>query len=168
MGSNAVQTREYPFPETGNEFEILYYDPGIGKLVLICKDCSEDGKKATTGYAFDPVSNQFIANTLSINVKKINKLTGKKIGKFKPSAAAMHPLTGSLYIISATDKLLVITDQNGEPKAAYELNPALFKQPEGLTFSSSGALIVTNEAADIGMADILIFKANKQGTGNEK
>lgn len=168
IAENSVDTRDYPFPEAGNEFEILYYDPNLGKLVLICKDCSEDGKKSTTGYAFDPVSKQFIPNTLSINVKKINKLSGKKIGRFKPSAAAIHPVTGSLYIVSATDKLLVITDPQGEPKAACELDPAMFRQPEGLAFSPSGTLMITNEAADIGMADILIFRASKQVKSNEK
>ena len=129
-------------------------------MVLICKDCEDQKKKTTEGYAFDPATKTFLPNTMVIDVKKINKLAGEKIGKFKPSAASINPLTGSLYIISATDKVLVIADRNGSPKAAYKLDPGLFKQPEGLTFTPSGTLIITNEAADVGMANILVFKAN--------
>jgi uncharacterized protein YjiK len=162
LSEHSVDSRSYPFPIPDNEFEILFYDPKIRKLVLICKDCSEDGKKSTSGYAFDPGTKQFIANTFSIDVKKINALAKKKIGRFKPSAAAINPLTGSIYIVSATDKLLVIADGNGYPKAAYELDPSVFKQPEGLTFTPTGTMIITNESADVGMANVLIFRTGKR------
>jgi hypothetical protein len=40
----------------------------------------------------------------------------------------------------------------------YKINPKLYKQPEGLTFTSKGDLIISNESADIGAANILFFK----------
>ena len=46
-------------------------------------------------------------------------------------------------------------------KNSYRIDPKLFKQPEGMTFTPKGDLIISNEAANSGAADILIFKYNK-------
>jgi hypothetical protein len=89
-------------------------------------------------------------------------MLGQKSLKFKPSAAAIHPITGELYIISAINDLLVITDRQGEPKIAYEIDGKLFKQPEGIAFTPDGDLIISNEAADRGVANLLLFKYQKK------
>ena len=81
--------------------------------------------------------------------------------RFKPSAAAIHPITGELYIIASVNHILVILNKDRSVKHAYKINPGLFKQPEGLTFTPNGDLIISNEAADKGAADMLIFKYNK-------
>jgi len=169
LSKDSVDTREHVFPgDQVNEFEILYNDPYAKHLVLICKDCQDDKKKTTSGYAFDPVTETFFSSVFSIDVKQINKILGKKTGRFKPSAASINPLTGSLYIVSATDKLLVIAGRDGAIKGAYKLDPKLFKQPEGLTFTPTGTLIISNEAAEVGMANILVFKINETAKSNEK
>ncbi|MEH6408144.1 MAG: hypothetical protein V7767_12765, partial [Leeuwenhoekiella sp.] len=41
-------------------------------------------------------------------------------------------------------KLLVL-DKNGKPKHVYKLDHDDFNQPEGLTFSPSGKLYISNE-----------------------
>ena len=46
----------------------------------------------------------------------------KKV-KFKPSAAAIHPVTGQLFIISSINKVLVMADKNGVPEKVYKINP---------------------------------------------
>ena len=84
----------------------------------------------------------------------------KKV-RFKPSAAAIHPLTGRLFIISAINKVLVVADPNGNPEKIYKINPRLYKQPEGITFTPEGHLLISNESKDIGAANILIFKYNR-------
>lgn len=151
------------FPTKGNEFEILYYDSAEHKLSLICKDCDADKKKSLTKYYFDPVSKTFLDSTASIDVQKIAIMLGEKNLKFKPSGAAIHPITKELYIISAVNDLLVITDGKGDPKISYHLDEKLFKQPEGLTFTPEGDLIISNESADKGVANILLFKYLKKG-----
>ena len=55
----------------------------------------------------------------------------------------------------------MVADKNGVPEKVYRINPKLYKQPEGLTFTPEGHLIISNESADIGAANILIFKYNK-------
>lgn len=156
--SGIPATQKFPFTcGEGNEFEILYYDNSKKKLILICKDCEADKKRSLTTFTFDPQTKQFSDSSFTIDVKTIaNSLHIEKF-RFKPSAAAINPADSLLYIISSVNKLLVITDRNGRFKRAYPVDPALFKQPEGLTFTPSGSIIISNEAAGIGVADILIF-----------
>lgn len=149
-------TFKFPFGD-GNEFEILYYDAAIQKLRLICKDCDADKKSFLTSYIFDPVTHQYSEDSRQINVTKIAELMGKNKVKFKPSAAAINPITKELYIVSAINKAIVVVDNNsGSPVALHHTNKE-FKQPEGITFTPGGTMIISNEAADIGVANIMVF-----------
>jgi hypothetical protein len=69
-----------------------------------------------------------------------------------------------LYIISAINKVLVVTDVNGRFKNAVKIDEGMFKQPEGITFTPQGGMFISNEAADVGVADILYFAYNKKKT----
>lgn len=159
---NIPVLKTFSFPQDkGNEFETLYYDPALKKLVLICKDCESDKKKQLTTFSFDPNTGLFSDSSFTIPVTRINELINAGKTKFKPSAAAINPVTGDLYIISSINKLLVITDRNGIAKEAYQLDPKLFKQPEGITFSTRGDMVISNEFAQSGTADLLVFKYNR-------
>ncbi|WP_207511525.1 SdiA-regulated domain-containing protein [Longitalea luteola] len=158
---NKILTQQQNFPASGNEFEILYYNPKIFKLVMLCKDCETDKKKALTAFYFNLLHKQF-DDSSSINVTAIANMIGEEKIKFKPSAAAIHPITNELYIVSSVNKLLVITDQKGNVKQTFVLDPALFKQPEGITFTPEGDMIISNEAADRGVANLLFYKYNKK------
>ena len=162
---DSVNTREFIFPEPGkNEFEILYHHPKQNKLIMLCKDCEVDSKNSLTAFSFDLDSMAFSSSpAFVIDIRKIEDLLEERRLRFKPSAAAIHPITGELYIISAINKVLVVADLNGVPKNVYKINPRLYKQPEGMTFTSTGDLLISNESADIGAANILFFKY-KTGT----
>ncbi len=164
--SNTVRRHDTQFPSKGNEFEILFYDSLTHKLSLICKDCDIDKKKSLTRYFFNPRSQSFEDTTSPIDVRKVAIMLGEKNLKFKPSAAAIHPHTGELYIVSAVNDLLVITDSASNPKIAYPIDGKIFKQPEGITFTPGGDMIISNEAADQGVANILLFKYHKKRERN--
>ena len=157
---DSVDRQEFILPTPGkNEFEILYHYPQKNKLVLLCKDCEIDNKNSLTAFSFNLDSMAYSSSpAFVIDIRKIEDLLDEKRLRFKPSAAAIHPLTGELYIISAINKVLVVSDLNGIPRKVYKINPKLYKQPEGLTFTSKGDLIISNESADIGAANILFFK----------
>jgi hypothetical protein len=142
-----------------NEFEVLYQDKDTKKLVMICKDCEADTKRTVTAYSFN-LSTQKFDDTpfFKIDVTPIADKLKKDKEKFKPSAAAINPVTNELFIISSVNKALVIADNRGNVKEVYELNPSLYKQPEGLTFTPAGDLIISNERADVGSPNIFIFK----------
>lgn len=145
-----------------NDFETLFYDDKSEKLVLICKTCAGEKKNRITAWSFNPADNTFSDQPyFTINTDFIARQLDKGTQKFKPSAAAIHPITNDLYLISSVAKALVIADRDGKVKEAYQLNPALFKQPEGMTFTPAGDLIISNESADIGAPNILLFKYKK-------
>jgi hypothetical protein len=157
---DSVDRQEFVFPEPGkNEFEILYHHPKENKLIMLCKDCEIDNKNSLTAFAFDLDSLAYSSSpAFVIDIRKIEDLLDEKRLRYKPSAAAINPLTGELYIISSINKVLVVADLNGVPKKVYKIDPRICKQPEGLTFTSNGDLIISNESADIGAANILFFK----------
>ena len=142
-----------------NEFESMYYDKFHEKFILICKDCKQDNKSSLTAFAFDPKTKKFNSAPFFImDTKRILAETGDGKNKFKPSAANIHPITKDLYIVSAVNNALVIASREGVVKEVYKLNGKLFKQPEGLTFSEQGDMYISNEFADIGAGNILVFK----------
>lgn len=155
----AADVKEYKFPYPGkNEFEILYYDNQIRKLVIICKGCADDNKKLVSAYVFDPATCKYDLASFDLNAKKIASKADEGKSRFKASAAAINPLNGQVYIVSSINKLLVVTDHDGKTRKAYELDPQLFKQPEGLTFTPHGTMLISNESAKKGQANILIFR----------
>lgn len=163
--TNTAAVQQYYFDQQGkgeNEFEILYYDSTRQKLVMICKDCEMDKKKSLTTFLFDPFTGKYMGSDLRIDVTKIAADIGEEKMKFKPSAASINPKNGLLYIISAINKLLVVTDVNGNLKDVCRIDPGIFKQPEGISFTPAGGMIISNEAADVGVADILYFSYRKK------
>jgi uncharacterized protein YjiK len=162
---NTVGVQQYYFPASGdseNEFEILYFDSTRQKLILICKDCETDKKKSLTTFSFDPSAGRYSDSSFTIDVQKIATALGEEKLKFKPSAASINPANGMLYIVSSINKLLVVTDVNGHFKKVVRIDEGIFKQPEGITFTPAGGMFISNEAADVGVADILYFAFNNK------
>jgi uncharacterized protein YjiK len=162
---DTIYTRKNNFPAKGkskNEFESMYYDNMRKALILLCKDCEEDEKNSVTAWSYDPLNGAFTNDVYKINVDAIAAKTGEKKMKFKPSAATINPVTGDVWIVSAINGLLVVTDRNGVLKAVYPLNSGLFTQPEGITFTPWGDLIISNEAGDkYNVPTLFIFKQIK-------
>jgi uncharacterized protein YjiK len=144
-----------------NEFEAMYLD-NDSSLVMLCKSCDQDPKKSFSSfkYRYADTSKTYAPHvTFDMTVLE-SKLNVDK--HLKASAAAMHPLNGDIYIISSIQQLLVITSNKGEFKELYKLNPAIYKQPEGLTFTPDGDLIISNEFAQDGFANLLLLKNKKK------
>ncbi len=154
--TDSISSEEYDFPGTDkNEFETLYFDGT--RLVLICKSCKEDKKNVTSAYAFEIATSKFSEQPIfQLEGDLSSSQKGKKDESLKPSAAAIHPVTKELYIIASINNVLLIADNNGKIKEVFGLDKKLFKQPEGITFSTSGDLYISNEAKG-GIANILKF-----------
>lgn len=141
-----------------NEFESLYYSPDIGKLVLMCKDCDGDKKGSVSTFLVDVNDT---ANTYTPSFKLDMSPVNKKLGldkHLKPSAAAINPVTGDLYVLSTIQSLLLIATPTGTVKEYYKLNPGLYKQAEGIAFTPEGDMIIANEFAETGFANLLLFR----------
>jgi uncharacterized protein YjiK len=82
--------------------------------------------------------------------------------KIKPSATAINPVNNDLYILSSINQLLIVTDRNGKFKEVFSLDPAIYKQAEGIAFTTAGDMIISNEWHETGLANILIIKNKKK------
>jgi DNA-binding beta-propeller fold protein YncE len=161
-GDTIVKTKSN-FPDASkkeNEFEAMYYDPSLG-LVTLCKNCEDDKKKVVTAFACKPDSSVYNV-AYQIDVKPIAEKSKEDKIHFKPSAAAINPLTNELYILASVNKLLVVADRSGNVKDVYTLDPVTFNQPEGITFTPSGDLLISNEKGEEDNATILIFKPSQK------
>lgn len=141
-----------------NEFESLYRSPEANYLVIMCKDCVEDSKKTLSTYAFhfNDSTNQFQKH-LVYDISTLHQKLGIE-KRLHPSAAAINPVNKDIYIISSIQKIILILSSKGEFKTYYKLNPGLYKQPEGMAFTPDGDLIISNEFAEDGFANILLLK----------
>ena len=154
--SDAVST-EYKLPDEGNEFEAMYWDDTLASLVLVCKDCNADRNSTVSTWLFSPETRQFSPGTFQLDSKGVAGLLGERKIKLKPSAAALHPITHKLYVLSSVNKMIVIANRDGSIDAVYNLDEAIYKQPEGIAFAPDGTLYISNEQAHKGSATILML-----------
>ena len=162
---DTVDTRRTIFPgdnKKKNEFESLYYDDEYKGFVMICKDCEDDTYDFTTAWLYDPVADKYTPSIFRIDRNPIAKKIGMEQLKFRPSAAAVNPITKDVWVVSSTNQLIVVMDRKGNMKEVYTLNSVIFNQPEGITFTPWGDLLIANEAGDkYRSATLLIFKPKK-------
>jgi hypothetical protein len=162
FGLDSPIVQKFEFPRKGNEFESLYYDDSLQKLVIICKDCKLDNHNSVSTYTFD-IQSQAFEESYVINSKKVMYEFGPDATRLKPSAATIHPITKDLYLLSSVNKLLLIANRDGKIREMYSLNPRIYNHPEGITFTPAGDMFISNEAARFTPATILYFKFNKNG-----
>lgn len=161
--SSSTLITDFPRKER-RDFEAIAAQPNEPILYIFCKVCKwdESPEKASV-FRFSIESMEFDTEPYQIiHQSQLKELLPKKWMevKMQPSAAAFHPLTDELYLISSTGKWLMTLDSELKPRSFHRLNPSLFKQPEGLTFNDSGNLYISNEAAN-GAANWLLFPYQK-------
>ncbi len=138
------------------EFESICYDKANEQLLLICKECGKH-QDSINSYRFSLSEKKFIPGVyFSISWSDIRKKGKDNSIECKPSAAAINPVTGKLYIVASIGKVLLQCTPGGVLEAVYGLNPDYFPQPEGMTFSPSGDLYISNEGGK-GKASLLKF-----------
>lgn len=76
--------------------------------------------------------------------------------ELRPSALAVQPTSGRLWVLSAADALLLVFERDGTLFAAHPLSRELLPQAEGITFLPKGDLVVSSEGRD-GPARIVVF-----------
>jgi len=164
-----------------NDTEGLAFDPLSYSLLIACKgspsiekDKLYEGYKAI--YTFDLEEEKLIEKPLFLidldridsykdqnTFSKLSLRVAKRLhlieseSNFQPSGLAVHPIYGEIYIISSVGKMLMVLDRHGKIKDVRELDPFLFRQPEGICFSPSGDMYISNEGKG-GKGYILKFK----------
>lgn len=145
-----------------NNCEGLGYDKQSNSLLIACKskpylDKKHEafkGKRAI--YAYD-LKKQELARKprYLLNRALISEMTGKK--EFMPSGIAVHPVTNNIYIVASVGKLLIVLNKAGIIVDFANLDPKIFRQPEGICFSPDGKkLYISNEGKNK-RGNILVF-----------
>lgn len=168
--ADSAHTIVYPSPFQGkNDFETMYYDTSARGLIVICKDCeAEKGAKKRTAYRFDVTNKSFDTSAFfSISTQDVKAIVKNDDAEFRPSAAAIHPIEKRLYILASAGGLLVITDMHGKVLEAYNLNPDIYPQPEGIAFSPNGTMYISNEGK-FGKPNLLVFVYNNNKDADKK
>lgn len=136
---------------------------GNGDLWISVKDRNLDNEGDYKGiYSFDP-------ETGTLNMEPVLKVmyndpefdvfkTSNPRKLIRPSDLSFEPTTGDVYILDAEfQKILVVERASGKIKKIHLLDPSKFNQPEGICFSPSGRLFVSNEGT-LGAPNIVELK----------
>lgn len=151
------------------DIEGLFYENSRKRFLIACKDKSINQKSSLrhiyslgTNFSSEPEI------ALSIDLKEINTFFNKQYGDFNtktitfnPSSISVHPISGEIFILSASNRLLAIYSDN-RLKNIYPLAEELFYKPEGIGFSSNGDMYISSEGNKKGYigGQIHYFKMN--------
>lgn len=175
-----VKKYNTPLKERNNT-EGMTYDPVTNALLIACKGSpsihkENDYKGYKAIYRFDLETKELEEDPLYLidlsrldsyvdrsAFTKFSVKVAKRLGfiesetSFQPSGIAIHPLSGEIFIISSVGKLLIILDREGKVLDVKELDPEIFRQPEGICFSPEGDMYISNEGQG-GKGYVLKFK----------
>lgn len=142
--------KTYATPLTAKQnVEGLTYDAKNGRLLLAIKG-AEPGNETYKGiYAFSLQSKQLLPEPV-YRIQLTDPVFGgirqkKAANVMQPSELEIHPTTGDIYVSEGASPKLLIMDAGGRKKKLYTLSSADFPQAEGLAFSPTGELFVSNE-----------------------
>lgn len=130
-----------------------------GKLWLSVKERNLNNEGDYKGvYAFDPISKKLNKEPIlkiMYNDPKFEVLKTHNPRKLiRPSDLAFSPNSDDLFVLDAEFQKVLIVDPKGSIKELHLLDPEEFEQPEGICFSPSGRMFISNESLS-GPANIL-------------
>ncbi|HEX2395176.1 MAG TPA: SdiA-regulated domain-containing protein [Bacteroidales bacterium] len=159
-----LNTWDTGIPAEDNEG--LCYDRKNNRLLIGCKSKIGKGpefkdkrviygfdlntKKLTSEpvYEFDinALKRFALQNRISLPEKDKKKGEDEQLLKLRISAIGIHPLTGRLFLLSATDYMMFVFDSNGKIEQMERLDHRMFNKAEGISFFDNGDILITNEA----------------------
>ncbi len=157
LNTDKPAIKEYDTPLSAKEnAEGLCFDSKNNRLLIALKEGGLLGNDSKGIYGFDLSSKKMADDPVyTIDLKnkifaelhsfKKNKKKKEKNEALMPSAIAIHPVTGDIYITDGRNPKLLIMDHTNAIKALHPLDKNRFAQPEGITFSNSGELYISNE-----------------------
>jgi hypothetical protein len=144
---------EQELPE--GEYESIFATQNT--FYVLCKTCKNVGRDSVLGFVFSLINDTTFTSFEPFAIRRdINHFWPKN--GLMPSALAKNILNDEWFIVSATNKLLVITDNKWKIKNVYRLDPAIFQHPEGMAFDELSNLYISNEGDETRNGNILKFE----------
>ncbi|WP_082780362.1 SdiA-regulated domain-containing protein [Rufibacter sp. DG15C] len=144
------QVTEFPSVLTSeHNVEGLGYDQKNNRLLLAIKGQEANSATYKGVYAFDLSSKKLSKDPvfkLDLKDPLLFQKKQKSLSKvWQPSEIAIHPVSGDIYLTEASNPQLFILHQDGKIKNRFALSKSEFYKPEGIAFSPSGDLYISNE-----------------------
>ncbi len=125
-----------------NDTEGLAFDPAGGRLLVACKEWpGPDLDDVRAIYAFDLATETM--DPVPAFLLRRAEVDGAV--NFRPSALAVHPVSGDLYVLSSVRKAVAVLRADGTLLAVVDLPSDVAPQPEGIAFTADGTLYVSSE-----------------------
>lgn len=171
-----------------NDTEGLGYDMKNQRLLFACKGmaclhrgCRIDGCRSKKSiYGLDLKKNRLAEepifeikmeevvtflqeNKSEKELEKFESMINPKDGDFHfhPSALAVHPITGDVYVLASKGKKMIVLSASGKIKYVEKLKKKMHTQPEGIAFDNDGTMYISNEGKKEKPGKIHVFKASK-------
>ena len=142
-----------------DDVEGLGYSAEGQSLLMACKSNREGKRRDRYVYRYDLQTEKLNPDpflVLDPEAVAKNLQREKKTPYFSPSALAVHPLSGEIYIISSPAAALVVYDKQGKFLSGVELDRGVHPQPEGMVIDKQGFLYISSEARG-GIATLNIY-----------
>jgi hypothetical protein len=129
--------------------EAICYDPVMKRLLVAYRldpGITEENDSRSVIYRLDSKTGKVDDQpVLQIDKKDFGK-GGEKRFSFHPSAIAVHPLNGDIYVLSNKNTMgLAYYSHDGKFKGFYELDEELLPQPQGMCIAPDGTLFISTE-----------------------
>jgi len=156
-------------PANSTNIEGLFFDSENAVFLMASKSEPVGGNENVRNvYEMDENGLHVAKINLEIGISEINQQLLRKYPgivtdsydfQFNPSAIAVHPKTGEKYILSASNRLLAVFNEN-KLTDIFPLPSEIYYKPEGLAFAENGDLYISSEGMKNGFVNgqILWFK----------
>ncbi len=128
-----------------NDIEGLEYDAQANALLLACKKYPGKGLKGCKAVYAVPLETMKMEKQprLLIPLEAVSEKSRK--GNFNPSGIALHPRSGTFFIISADGETIIEMTREGSVLSQRELSKKINPQPEGIAFAPDHSLLICND-----------------------
>jgi uncharacterized protein YjiK len=143
-GSN-VGYKKFTTGISKGDIEGLCYDESTNSLLIACKgNAGKYYKGYKVIFTFDLNSNKISPEPrFKISLNELKNKFGLKT--LSPSAITRNNKSGTFFILSSKDKAIIELSASGKILTAVKLDDYRHIQPEGITFSADGSLIISDE-----------------------
>jgi len=160
---------------TKNDTEGLGYQRERHRLLIAAKEFPGRGRSRVRSiYGLDLVTKKIdhepaytipldtIGVRLGLPGETIRNLLAPAINleSFKPSAVAVHPGTGDIFVLSSVLKVIAVLEPSGNMVTLLPIGAEALVQPEGLAFLPNGDLFISTEGRG-GDGKILRFNQDR-------